>query len=157
MAGKHAVARSAVFAMRDSGLSTFLYAEVGTELNGSGLTILSVLARLGRDPWAEAASWVTLPRALVVDRLAQCVARMPLSEQALREARTTAERLARLLPSASESTSLGEGGRKRAVTDWLPLALILVAALIGTTANILLAPAPPEPATSPIPLASSVR
>ncbi len=45
------------FALKNSDLNTFLFADVGTELNGSALTILSVLARLGEDPWAEAARW----------------------------------------------------------------------------------------------------
>ena len=39
------------FALRNSGLDQFLFAEVGTELNGSSLTVLSTLARLGKDPW----------------------------------------------------------------------------------------------------------
>jgi hypothetical protein len=49
------VATADVFAMKNSGLEPFLYAEVGTELNGSTLTVLSVFARLGEDPWGEAA------------------------------------------------------------------------------------------------------
>ncbi len=36
------------FALKNSGLNEFLFAEIGTELNGSPLTILSVLARLDR-------------------------------------------------------------------------------------------------------------
>ena len=52
-----------IFALKNSGLDAFLYADVGTEPNGSTLTILSMIARLGRDPWAEAANWATLPRA----------------------------------------------------------------------------------------------
>lgn len=47
--------RSDVFALKKSGLEAFLYADVGIEANGSMLTILSLLARLGKDPWTEAA------------------------------------------------------------------------------------------------------
>ena len=54
---------SDVFALEKSGLNTFLFAEVGTETNGSVLTVLSVLARLGRDPWEQAARWASLPKA----------------------------------------------------------------------------------------------
>ena len=45
------MAAADVFVFKNSGLNAFLFAEVGTELNGSPLTILSVLARLGQDPW----------------------------------------------------------------------------------------------------------
>jgi hypothetical protein len=41
------------FALRDPALNAFLYAEIGTEDKGCGVTILSVLVRLGKDPWAE--------------------------------------------------------------------------------------------------------
>ncbi len=58
------MAKADVFALKNSGLEAFLLAEVGTEWNGSGLTVLSLLARLGKDPWAEAATWSKLPRAL---------------------------------------------------------------------------------------------
>ena len=93
------MSRSDVFALKNAGLDSFLCAEVGTELNGSNLTILSVLARLGCDPWAEAASWCALPRATTIDRLAQSIAQMPLCPQALQDARATASRLILLLPS----------------------------------------------------------
>lgn len=35
-----------VFALKNSGLDAFLYADVGAERNGSALTILSMIARL---------------------------------------------------------------------------------------------------------------
>ncbi len=90
---------SDVFALRDSGLESFLFAEVGTEMNGSALTVLSVLARLGKDPWDEAARWVSLPKATIIDRLTRSIAQMPLSEQSLRDAGQTASRLIQLLPA----------------------------------------------------------
>jgi hypothetical protein len=93
------MATSDAFALQRSGLNPFLFAEVGTELNGSTLTILSVLARLGQDPWAEAAKWTKLPKATIIDRLAQSIAQMPLPAQEINEARSTASRLILLLPS----------------------------------------------------------
>ena len=93
------MATSDAFALQRSGLNAFLFAEVGTELNGSPLTILSVLARLGQDPWAEAAKWTKLPKSTTIDRLAQSIAQMPLPSQAIDEARSTASRLVLLLPS----------------------------------------------------------
>src|SRR4051794_512570 len=86
-------------AVGNPALSTFLFAEVGTQPNGLPLTILSVLARLGQDPWTEAARWTKLPRSTTIDKLAGSIAQMPLAPQALAEARQTASRLVLLLPT----------------------------------------------------------
>lgn len=93
------MAKTDVFVLRDSGLEAFLFAEIGTELNGSTLTILSALARLGEDPWAQAARWAKGSRAAAIDLLAADIGRMPLPPHALAEARGTAARLLQLLPS----------------------------------------------------------
>jgi hypothetical protein len=114
--------QSDVFAFRDSGLGTFLFAEVGTEMNGSELTVLSVLARLGQDPWELAGQWAKLPKATIIERLTQSIVQMPLSEQARRNARQTATRLILLLPTQALLPN-----RTRSMTArlprWLPTAL----------------------------------
>ncbi len=89
------------------GLGDFLFADVGTEANGSTLTILSVLARLDKDPWAEAARWAKLPNHKVVESLADSIAQMPLTPSALAEARQSAVRLVALLPKKTQT--LGHG------------------------------------------------
>ncbi len=99
------MANTDVFALRDTGLDAFVFAEIGTELNGSMLTILSALARLGQDPWAEAARWANGPRAVAIDRLSASIVRMPLGAPALAEARATAARLLELLPSPALGSS----------------------------------------------------
>ena len=81
------MANSDAFALKKSGLNDFLFAEVGSERNGAQLTILSVLARLGKDPWAEAARLARLPKSSVIDDLANSISQMPLSSQALMDAR----------------------------------------------------------------------
>jgi len=48
--------QSDAFALENSGPNQFLFAQVGKEVNGSPLIILSVMARLGQDPWIEAES-----------------------------------------------------------------------------------------------------
>ena len=134
--------RSDAFAFKNSGLNAFLFAEVGTELNGSTLTILSVLARLGQDPWAEAARWAKLPKAAIVDRLAQSISQMPLCPQALVDARQTASRLILLLPSqASASASTETPGRT--MPRWVPVALVAGAVVLGVMANMMMTPAAP--------------
>jgi hypothetical protein len=95
---------------------------------------LSVMARLGQDPWEEAARWVQLPRDEIVDRLTQGIVQMPVSEQALLNARETAERLVQLLPSRaihSETAATSASGRAR-LTGWTPVyvAMTLLAAAV---------------------------
>ncbi len=128
------MAASDAFALERSGLSPFLFAEVGTELNGSALTILSVLARLGQDPWAEAAKWTKLPKSTTVDRLAHSIAQMPLSSQAINDARSTAARLVLLLPSQvtrpAESQAANKVMRGLTMPKWiLPAACGIAVAL----------------------------
>jgi hypothetical protein len=53
----------------------FLYASVGEDRNGYVVTVLSTLARLGLDPWAETADLVTLGRDAARARLGTLLAR----------------------------------------------------------------------------------
>jgi hypothetical protein len=126
------------FALKNSGLNEFLFAEVGTELNGSPLTVLSVLARLGLDPWAEAARWAKLPPKALRDTLARSIAQMPLSEQAINEAPQTASRLIRLLPEQSKTGQ--QGGTIASTTaeglGWVPLTFVIVAIAMGIAINL---------------------
>jgi hypothetical protein len=48
----------------------FLYSSVGDDSNGFPLTLLTVLARLGVDPWEEAAELAALPTEPAMQRLA---------------------------------------------------------------------------------------
>ena len=123
------------FALRNSGLNAFLFAEVGTELNGSPLTVLSVLARLGQDPWVEAAKWAKLPRAAMIDRLAQSIAQMPLAPEALTDARSTASRLAQLLPSQVVRPSQAPTRSKASVPRWVMAAICCAAVALGLAFN----------------------
>nr|WP_294501241.1 hypothetical protein [uncultured Rhodopila sp.] len=130
---------SNAFALRESGLNDFLFAEVGTELNGSRLTILSVLARLGQDPWAEAARWAKQPKAATIDKLAQSIAQMPLEPAAIAEARTTASRLILLLPSQVQvpRSDNKPAAAKSKLPKWALLAVFGVALVLGITFNFL--------------------
>ena len=48
----------------------FLRASVGVQPNGMELSVLSLLARMGKDPWAEAVRLRTLRREAAVDAIA---------------------------------------------------------------------------------------
>ncbi|MDQ2762302.1 MAG: hypothetical protein M3Y22_02050 [Pseudomonadota bacterium] len=88
-----------VFAFRDSRLNAFLFSDVGMEPNGTSLTILSLLARLGKDPWDEAAAWARQPKDAAIRLLTDSISRMPPSQQAFDDAQLTASRLVNLLPA----------------------------------------------------------
>jgi hypothetical protein len=90
------------------GLDPFLFAEVGVEANGMALSVLSLFARQGCDPWQEAARLADLPRAQAAERLARLISRAPDRACRVEEVTTTTERLVALLPSRS-ARSIGEG------------------------------------------------
>jgi hypothetical protein len=141
-----------VFALKNSGLDAFLYADVGAELNGSALTILSMIARLGRDPWAEAARWATLPRAGAIESLAQSIAQMPLAPSALVHTRVTAERLVQLLPASRPLVWQGGVAKAEAsaVPRWLPMVIIYCAMALGIAySGFLTSKSPQAVATAP--------
>ncbi len=141
------------FALKNSGLNDFLFAEVGTELNGSALTVLSVLARLGCDPWAEAARWTTLPKRQSIDSLAQSITQMPLYPEALADARATATRLIGLLPVQVDKSSPGVRAGLTSRARWAPLTVFYCALAVGMAVNMLLLPKligiPPATPTPP--------
>jgi hypothetical protein len=93
------MARPDIFLLHDTGLTPFLNAEIGSEENGAALTMLSFLARLGLDPWAEAARLERLPKVALTKHLTDLIRQMPLSPPALNDAELVAARLSRLLPT----------------------------------------------------------
>jgi hypothetical protein len=111
--------------LKNSGLNAFLFAEVGTEQNGSTLTALSTLARLGNDPWAQAAEWAKMPNAASIDCLTKSILRMPLCGPAYVEARATATRLVMLLPRKSGPVT-GRPLDELKIPEWLPIAAFCV-------------------------------
>jgi hypothetical protein len=95
---------SDAFALRRSGLDEFLCAMVGTEPNGMALSLMSVFARRGDDPWREAGRLVELSRSEAIDSLARSIAGMPKSVWTLPDATTIATRLVTVLPKRLGST-----------------------------------------------------
>jgi hypothetical protein len=140
------------FALTNSDLNAFLFADVGTELNGSALTILSVLARLGEDPWAEASRWAKMPKSAAVDCLSQSIGKMPLDPLALADTHATAARLILLLPSKNRTVekTVGKTNHIPTVREWVPMALFCLSLLFGIMFNMISAPVSPAGATAPI-------
>ncbi len=146
--------QSDVFALHNSGLTPFLHALVGPELNGSQLTILSMLARLGLDPWDEVAAWVKLPRNAASARLAQCIGRMPLSPQALAGAPGTATRLIALLPAPAKASARPAAWALMPawLPAWVPVAVVLGVMALGFAVSTIAMPQDPTlaPVAGPI-------
>ena len=89
---------------RQSGtpFDTFLYASVGEDRNGNVVTVLSTLARLGVDPWSEAADLSDLTRDDARTRLGALLTRFNDVPALVREHGPITARLLDLLPKASD-------------------------------------------------------
>jgi hypothetical protein len=120
---------SDAFALRRSGLNEFLFAPVGTEANGMTLSLVSVFARLGNDPWQEADRLAGLSKPEATESLARIIASMPTSIWPLQAATTIATRLISLLPT--QAGSLGQSSSasvyRAKVGGILRIVLVLVA------------------------------
>ncbi|MCW6511902.1 hypothetical protein [Lichenifustis flavocetrariae] len=135
------MARPAAFASLPPSLNPFLYSGVGTELNGSELTVLSILARLGFDPWIEAGRLVTLPKAVAASWFAERISQMPLTAPALAGAAETASRLVALLPADAQVIRVGSKSEAAGQVDaartphWAMLLMVLCALALGAVAS----------------------
>jgi len=81
----------------------FLFAAIGTDRNGEPLSVVSALARLDLDPWAEAAALARLPRAAAVQKLSAMLRRYPEIPRLVQESGTVAAGLIALLPAGSNT------------------------------------------------------
>jgi len=89
----------------------FLYAAVGEDRSGSTVSVLSTLARLGLDPWDEAADLADLPRADARSRLERLLAGFGDVPALRQDQGTIVLRLLELLPTASGRLTGQAGGQ----------------------------------------------
>ncbi|HEY6123482.1 MAG TPA: hypothetical protein VIV63_02435 [Steroidobacteraceae bacterium] len=75
----------------------FLFASVGSDSNGMPLTVVTLLARLGLDPWAEAAALAKLSLDSARQRLGERLEAAPNATATKAEVTTNATRLVALL------------------------------------------------------------
>jgi hypothetical protein len=101
------------FNMHHSDLQEFLFAPIWIEKNGTPLSILSALARLGMDPWGEAARLANLPRAGAASALATILARLPRNEPELPDYAKLSQHLVQLLPEGGSTSSTKQPGNAR--------------------------------------------
>jgi hypothetical protein len=76
----------------------FLGASIGEDRNGTGLSVLSALARLDVDPWQEATSLARMPREAATARLTELIDALPRAPTDAIPSRTSAADLVALLP-----------------------------------------------------------
>ena len=79
----------------------FLFARINEDSEATPLSVLSVLARLGVDPWEEAAKLARLERISAAKRLVAFIAATPGAPSAYLNAKTVCDRLIDLLPSSA--------------------------------------------------------
>lgn len=75
----------------------FLFAQVGVDASGMPVTLLTVLARLGIDPWEEAADLARLSREVAMQRLTSRLEAMPNAPASAEDTVNLATRLIALL------------------------------------------------------------
>jgi hypothetical protein len=128
----------------NSEFNEFLYAPVGSERNGMTLSLLSALARLNLDPWAEAAGLSRLPKHTAAQKLASLIARLPPGAWAQADCYAIADRLIELLPhpSGSDPSSSKDGRGSRRIN--LSAAPILIAVALGLAALLIAATREPS-------------
>jgi len=97
----------------DSSFDAFLQAAVAEGGNGLPVSVLSLFARLDRDPWSEAAELDRLAPKLASERLIELIGMMPQALLTGPEASSVATHLIGLLPhgrSSPKSRSAVPGG-----------------------------------------------
>lgn len=82
----------------------FLYADLGQDRAGNTVSVLSALARLGRDPWDEASELSALSSAGAQTRLGVLLARFHDVPELGRDANAIIPQLVALLPATPKGT-----------------------------------------------------
>jgi hypothetical protein len=124
------------FALHHSEFGEFLSAPIWDERNGNPLSVLSALARLDIDPWAEAARLADLPKEAAAVALAAIISRLPENHRGPSDSDTAtiAARLVKRLPEHGPAASVdgASGGDQHPKRNaiWL-ICLMLAAVLIG--------------------------
>lgn len=118
------------YSLGQSEFNEFLFSFVGEEGSGQQLTVLSALARLGFDPWVEAARLAELPKEAATRALATAFAALPGGIWKVSDLESIAGRLVACLPRRGSSSAKLVQGRStgdREQKSWIPKWLIWVA------------------------------
>ncbi len=120
------MALRAEYSLGHSEFNEFLFAFVGEEKNGQPLTVLSALARLGLDPWGEAARLSELPKEAATRALAATIGALPEGDWKVSDQQSIAVRLVNCLPKRGSPSarsprgkSTGDQNQKSGAQKWL--------------------------------------
>lgn len=109
----------------------FLYAQIGTDRNNNSVTVVSVLARLGLEPWDAAAELAALhkdeARARLAILLGGCrdVPALAVDKGAI------AARLAALLPETAPTASAADPATQREAWIYAGIIMVILAVFLG--------------------------
>ncbi|SFA69306.1 hypothetical protein SAMN05421688_0109 [Poseidonocella pacifica] len=118
---------------QDPKYERFLHAPLGEDRRGSIVTVLSMFARLGVDPWTEASKLSKLPESAARQRLEELMARFhDVSTPAPDRGRIVQKLLAFLPRPAASASSTSDSARGRFAfpSQGSPIYWILAAALL---------------------------
>jgi hypothetical protein len=131
-------------------LNAFLYADIGAERQDMPLSVLSALARLGVDPWEEAARLAHLPRTTAAASLARLIAATP-GLWAPSDAPGIASRLVGLLSPQSAKPTPGAATLLPRERQWLVPAGLLATLLVGLLLSVGFQERPPAASVAAAP------
>jgi hypothetical protein len=143
--GPRVATPAAIFSLQNSEYRAFLYAPIGDEENGMVVTALSALARIGVDPWQEAASLALMPKDAASQRLTSIIAGLPNGRWVKSDAGRIAAGLIALLPAPRSPLAPPRG------TEWvrhpmsLRVAAIVFLVLLDAAAFLVLRNHDPSP------------
>jgi len=132
----------------------FLGTSIGEDRNGTGLSVLSALARLDVDPWKEARSLARMPREAAAVRLTELIEALPLAPASAIPSRMSAANLVALLPKgkavdARSSDSLFAATGSRETRVLMALSGFAIVMLVLFTMSALFSPGPRSGAAAP--------
>lgn len=124
------------YSLVHSEFNEFLFALVGEEKSGQPLTVLSALARLGLDPWEEAARLAAMSKDAATSALTSAIADLPEGNWRASDSRSIASRLVDWLPArgrrAGDSPQSRDGSHppsKPGAPKWLVWTALTLAGL----------------------------
>lgn len=127
----------------------FLLAPVGVDSDGMPVTLLTVLARLGVDPWEEAADLAHLSREPAMQRLTSRLEAMPNAPTSAADTVNLATRLIALLHRSPRKAALPEAPEPRKVANLLkginPAKFLLIGLIVLLVAQWALSSGPAQP------------
>ncbi|MPY72255.1 MAG: hypothetical protein GEU92_19535 [Alphaproteobacteria bacterium] len=130
------------YSLGHSEFNDFLFAFVGEEKSGIQLTVLSALARLGLDPWQEAARLSKLSSKAATSALAAAIAALPEGDWKVSDSPSIAGRLVTRLPTQApqqikspQDRSMRREEPKSKARSWL-IWIALAAAVVGIVSQL---------------------